>query len=100
MPFELLTKDDLLIAAIATKRPVAFLVGSPLSLKDGVGVPGVTEILDLVRDEIRGRAAFSLPRLETALNGKTGGDAYQEAMKWLGKNAGQDAINEVIKRAV
>lgn len=100
MPFELLTKEDLLIAAIATKRPVAFLVGSPLSLKDGVGVPGVTEILAFVRDEIRGRAAFALPNFETALSGKTGGDAYQEAMKWLGSKMGQDAINDVIKTAV
>lgn len=100
MPFELLTKEDLLIAAIATKRPVAFLVGAPLSLKDGVGVPGVTEILDFVREEIRGRAAFSLPNFETALSGKTGGDAYQEALKWLGSKMGQDAINDVIKTAV
>ena len=100
MPLELLSKEDLLIAAIATKRPVAFLVGSPLSLKDGVGVPGVTEILDFVREEIRGRAAFALPNFETALMGKTGGDAYQEAMKWLGSKMGQDAINDVIKKAV
>lgn len=100
MPFELLSKEELLTAAIATKRPVAFLVGSPLSLKDGVGVPGVTEILEFVRAEIRDCAAFALPRFETALTGKTGGDAYQEAMKWLGRNAGQDAINDVIKKAV
>jgi len=100
MPFELLTKEDLLIAAIATKRPVAFLVGSPLSMKDSVGVPGVTEILDFVRDEIRDRVADSLPRFESALSGKTGGDAYQEAMKWLGSRMGQDAINDVIKTAV
>lgn len=101
LPFELLAKEELLTAAIATKRPVAFLVGSPLSLKDGDGVPGVTEILDFVRAEIHDRGiAFSLPRFEAALNDKTGGDAYQEAMKWLGKNAGQDAINDVIRKAV
>lgn len=100
MSFELLTKEDLLIAAIATKRPVAFLVGSPLSLKDGVGVPGVTEILDIVRDEIRDRAAFSLSNFDATLQGKTGGDAYQDAMKWLGSKMGQDAINDVIKTAV
>jgi hypothetical protein len=100
MPFELLTKEELLTAAIATKRPVAFLVGSPLSFKDGTGVPGVTDILEFVRAEIRDRVAFALPRFEAALAGKTGGDAYQEAMKWLGKNAGQDAINDVIKTAV
>ncbi|WP_322076546.1 P-loop NTPase [Burkholderia cepacia] len=100
MSFELLSKEDLLIAAVATKRPVAFLVGSPLSVKNGVGVPGVTEILDIIRDEIRGRAAFSLPNFDTALSGKAGGDAYQEAMKWLGKRMGQDAINDVIKTAI
>lgn len=100
MPFELLTKEELLTASIATKRPVAFLVGSPLSLKNDVGVPGVNEILEFVRDEIRDRVPFALPRFETALASKTGGDAYQEAMKWLGKSAGQDAINDVIKTAV
>ena len=100
MPFDLLTKEELLTAAIATKRPVAFLVGAPLSFKDGQGVPGVVDVLEIVREEIRGRAAFALPRFETELAGKWGGDAYQEAMKWLGKNAGQDAINDVIKAAV
>lgn len=100
MDFELLIKEELLTAAISTKRPVAFLVGAPLSLKDGVGVPGVTEVLELIRDEIRRCAAKALPRFEAALNGKTGGDAYQEAMKWLGRNISQDAINDVIKAAV
>jgi len=100
LPFELLSKEELLTAAIATKRPVAFLVGSPLSIKDSAGVPGITEILELVKAEISSRAAFALPRFETALVGKVGGDSYQEAMKWLGRNAGQDAINDVIKTAV
>lgn len=100
MSFELHSKEDLIIASIATKRPVAFLVGSPLSQKDGVGVPGVTEILDFVRDAIQGRAAFALTNFETALTGRMGGDAYQEAMKWLGSKMGQDAINDVIKKAV
>lgn len=100
VPIELLTKEELLTAAVATRRPVAFLVGSPLSQKDGVGVPGVTEILDIVRDEVRGRAAFALTRFDAALSGRTGGDAYQEAMKWLGRNFGQDSINHVVRTAV
>lgn len=69
-------------------------------MQNGIGVPGVAEILDIIRDEIAGRAAFSLPAFETALGGKTGGDAYQEAMKWLGKRMGQDAINDVIRTAI
>lgn len=100
MPFELLTKEVLLNAAIATSRPVALLVGAPLSVKDGAGVPGVTEILDFVRAEIRSRVPSALPSFETALALKKGGDAYQKAMSWLGENAGQDAVNEVIKKAV
>lgn len=101
MHFELLTQEELITATIATKRPVAFLVGAPLSQQDGVGVPGVTDILEFVRAEIRDRRIdFRLPNFEAELKGKTGGDAYQAAMKWLGRNAGQDAINDVIRSAV
>lgn len=103
MPIELYTKDSLINAALMTRRPVAFLVGSPLSLMDSVGVPDITKMLDFVRAEVCDRASFALPALpqfESALSGKTGADAYQAAMKWLGANAGQDAINDVIAKAV
>lgn len=100
MPIELHPKAALINAALMTRRPVAFLVGSPLSLKDGVGVPGITTMLDFVRDEVRDRNSRALPQLESALNGKSGADAYQAAMKWLGVNAGQDAVNEVVSKAV
>jgi hypothetical protein len=100
MPVELHPKEALVNAALMTKRPVAFLVGSPLSLKDGTGVPGIKKMLDFVRAEIRDRHALALPQFESALSGKSGADAYQAAMKWLGVNAGQDAVNEVIAKAV
>ncbi|HEX8399290.1 MAG TPA: SIR2 family protein [Pyrinomonadaceae bacterium] len=100
MSFELYPKEALVNAALMTKRPVAFLVGSPLSLKDGTGVPGITTMLDFVRAEILDRASFTLAQFESALSGKDGADAYQTAMKWLGVNAGQDAVNEVIAKAV
>ena len=57
-------------------------------------------MLDFVRAEIRDRASFALTQFELALSGKDGADAYQTAMKWLGVNAGQDAVNEVIAKAV
>lgn len=100
MPIELHPKEALINAALMTRRPVAFLVGSPLSLKDGVGVPGITTMLDFVRDEVRERNSLALPQLDFALSGKSGADAYQAAMKWLGINAGQDAVNDVIAKAV
>jgi len=57
-------------------------------------------MLDFVQAEIRNRLALALPQFESALSGKIGADAYQAAMKWLGVNAGQDAVNEVIAKAV
>ena len=57
-------------------------------------------MLDFVRAEIRDRASFALAQFESALSGKSGADAYQAAMKWLGVNAGQDAVNEVVAKAV
>ena len=100
MPIELHPKKALINAALMTRRPVAFLVGSPLSLKDGVGVPGITTMLDFIRDEVRDRNSLALPQLDSALSGQSGADAYQAAMKWLGVNAGQDAVNDVIAKAV
>lgn len=100
MPIELYPKESLINAALMTKRPVAFLVGSPLSLKDGTGVPGIVTMLDFVRAEIRARIPFALSQFESAQSGKSGADAYQAAMKWLGVNGGQDVVNEVIAKAV
>jgi hypothetical protein len=98
--FELLPKESLPIAAFGTQRPVAFLVGAPLSQQDGLGVPAVAGVLDLVREEVKARAAFALGQFDAALVGKSGGPAYQAAMKWLANMFGQDALNEVIRKAV
>ena len=100
MTFELYTKENLINAVLMTKRPIAFLVGSPLSIKDNVGVPGITTMLDLVRAEILDRRPAALEAFEKHILDKTGADAYQSAMNWLGKNAGQDAVNEVIANSV
>jgi hypothetical protein len=100
MAIELLSKEILINAALMTRRPVAFLVGSPLSLRNGVGVPGVSAMLEFARDEVRDRGAFALSQYDAAVSGKTGADAYQAAMKWLGQNPGQDAVNDVIRKAV
>jgi hypothetical protein len=100
MPVELYPKEALINAALMTKRPVAFLVGSPLSIEHGTGVPGTTAMLEFIRAEVRDRIPFALSQFESALHGRSGADAYQAAMKWLGVNGGQDAINEVVAKAV
>lgn len=100
MPIDLYPKEALLTVTRAAPKPIAFLVGAPLSMDSGGGVPGVAPMLDLVRDEIRARVISELPRFEDAIGGKSGGDAYQAAMKWLHGNLTQDAVNQVVRTAV
>jgi hypothetical protein len=57
-------------------------------------------MLDFAREEIRQRIAFALPNFEAALPKTSDADDYQAAMRWLGIRAGQDAVNDVIAKAV
>lgn len=100
MPIDLHSKADFISAAKHAPKPVAFLLGSPLSTDPGGGVPGIGPILDLIREEIRTRAVGELPRFEADMVGKVGADAYKAAMRWLLANFTQDAVNHVVERAV
>lgn len=101
MSIKLNSKAAFINAVKTTDRPVAFLLGSPLSQDAGGGVPGVVAILDLVRDEIRGsRIPGEIASFENELLGKSGEEAYQTAMQWLQANLTQDAVNRVVARAV
>lgn len=100
MLIDVYPKEALITAARTARKPIAFLVGAPLSTDSGGGVPGVTPMLELVREEVRTRAGSELPRFEDAIQGKSGGDAYQTAMKWLQGNLTQDAVNCVVRAAV
>lgn len=68
---------------VGADKPVAFLVGSPLSWDVNGGVPGVDAMLDiakqLVRTKLPNRAADFEAKIATA----AGADAYQAAMKWI-----------------
>lgn len=98
--FKLIPKERLTNAVKGTQRPVALLVGSPLSLQGTVGVPAVDEMLVLARQEVEARDKRALPFYDDELKGKTGGTAYQAAMEWLATTFGQDAPNNVIREAV
>lgn len=83
-----------------TKKPVAFLVGSPLSMperQDGPGVPGVSEMVRLVRARL---APGELPDFDKALGNAPPAMQYQQAMAFLRGWHSQDAVNEVIRQAV
>jgi tetratricopeptide (TPR) repeat protein len=98
--FRLISKERLTSAVAGTQRPVALLVGSPLSLQGTIGVPAVGEMLVLARQEVEARDKRALPGYDDELKGKTGGTAYQAAMEWLATTFGQDAPNNVIREAV
>ena len=82
-------KVALLTAIRATDRHVAFLVGSALSIDSSGGVPGVTDMLEVVRDEIAAKAPTEAARYNADLSGATSADKYQTAMRWLQGNLGK-----------
>jgi len=100
MAMMLYDKAALMTAVRTAARPVAFLVGAPMSTDSGGGVPGVAQMLDLAREEIQQRAPAELHRFEDAIRGKAPGDAYQAAMSWLQGNLTQDGVNRVVEAAV
>lgn len=92
--------DRLRDACTTNKKAVTFLVGSALSLPDeegGHGVPGVSGVLDLIRQE------FSESDARTELNNELQGptsNQYQKAFEFLRGRRGPDAANRIVRRAV
>ena len=92
--------DRLRDASTTNKKAVTFLVGSALSLpdKDGThGVPGVSGILDLVRQEFVGSDAKS--DFDDELQGSLA-HQYQRAFEFLRGRRGPDAANRIVRQAV
>lgn len=85
---------------VGADRPVAFLVGSPLSWDAGGGVPGVDAMLDIARDLVRAKLPNRVSDFEVAIKVAAGADAYQAAMKWIHGSLLQKGVNEVIRTAV
>lgn len=94
-------KDALISTLGAAERPVAFLVGSPLSAdQDGTGVPTVPQMIPLLRDEVLSRVQSGLPQFEQRIERLSSADAYQAGVEWLQSHVSQDAVNRVVRKAV
>jgi len=100
MSFDLYDKQAFLSAVTLAEKPVAFLVGSPLSWDADGGVPGVTDIYSLIRERVKTRNTKLVDRFDQATKGKTGAEQYQTALRWLQGNISQFEVNEVIKEAI
>ncbi len=91
--------DRLCHAANRRDRPIIFLVGSPLCVPDhpgGHGVPGVDDMIDLVRDEFQGTPAAAELEQET----RDHPNPYQRAFEFLHARRGQDTVNRIVRTAV
>ena len=77
-----------------------FLVGSPLSLPDqggGHGVPGVSGMIDLIRQEFE--RSNSETEFDQLLEGESA-NQYQKAFMLLHARRGQDVANTIVRTAV
>ena len=94
--------DRLCNAANAKTRnkTVTFLVGSPLTMPDhagGHGVPGVTEIVELIRSEFRD--GHNEAEFDQCIGSEIE-NRYQNAFEFLQGRRGQDAANAIVRSAV
>ena len=81
-------------------RAVTFLVGSAISLPDnvgGYGVPGVSDMVDLIRREFEG--SDSETEFAQSLRGEPS-TQYQKAFEFLHGRRGQDVANRIVRTAV
>lgn len=85
---------------VGADRPIAFLVGSPLSWDAWGGVPGVDDMLAIAKGTVQARLPHRVSDYETALSGTSGANAYQAAMKWIHGSLLQKGVNDVIRTAV
>lgn len=92
--------EDLISAINEAEKPVAFLVGSPLSMadhEDARGVPGVKEMVALAIEQASPQLR---PRLEAAISSGTNPQRYQNAMMFLRNSMKQSVVNAVVRKAV
>jgi hypothetical protein len=92
--------EELLNAAEAAPQPISVLFGSPLSWDANGGVPGVSGIIEIIREEIRAHPKVNGASFDRKVANLSGPDAYQAAMSWVQANLTQDAVNTVIRKAV
>jgi formylglycine-generating enzyme required for sulfatase activity len=97
-PLELGDSRSLLSRLTRGDRPFVFLLGAALTAPRDprqLGVPGVAGMIDMVREELKGREEAL-----RALSASSGSAAYQEAFRALRQYLGPDAVNRVVRRAV
>lgn len=95
--------DRLGNASASREKDVVFLVGSAVSLPDhegGHGVPGVSGIVELIRQEFSASdAVHEVQEFDEAISTNSE-NQYQAAFEFLHAKRGQDAANTIVREAV
>jgi hypothetical protein len=97
---EIHAKQRLEAAIRNTEKPVSFLVGAPFSWDGTSGVPPVSGMIELIREEIHRRDPQSLSGFDEEVGDGSGSDAYQKAMSFLQGCFDPEVVGVVIQRAV
>ncbi|MFI7483611.1 SIR2 family protein [Kocuria sp. M1R5S2] len=77
------------------EKPVAFVVGSGMTRGT---VPGVADLLRSMREALNNKRDER--RFDAAIEGTSGGEAYQRAARFIFNNRGQGFINRIVRLAV
>lgn len=85
---------------VGVNRPIAFLVGSPLSWDSSGGVPGVGGMIDVARAYVREKLPRRVADFDSVVGPGRTGSNYQAAMKWVHGSLTQGGVDEVIRRGV
>lgn len=95
------TSKALLSAIIRSKKPITFLVGSPMSSREtpqSRGVASVSEIVLMIENLIKKEGLFDIYSEEITTKNTT--DLYQEGFDFLKNYLSQDDVNDIIHEAV
>ena len=97
----LASQKALISAIVKAERDVSILVGSPLSMPDSQGSPGVPSVsgvLDILLERVNSENLEHEYSQET--KGLSDGERYQAGFQFLRSWVGQDAVNDVVRQAV
>jgi len=86
-----------------TTKPIAFMIGSALSLpakRGAPGVPGVSGVIDLVKRAAADKHHLNVDELNRKLDNVQPAAQYTTAIKFLLDRVSQDAVNDVVRQAV
>lgn len=97
-----LNSSNALLSAIKrTNKPLSIVIGSPISFSSGIGMPGVSsvsEIVNMIEEKVNQENLID--DYNEVVTSDNTNERYQEGFDFIKNFINQDAVNEIIKKAV